>query len=163
MAHGPIFFARNPHITCRKIQEICKIPQMLLIELRNLPIYLQILDRFSCSKSHLHFKTAFEKIVPYLLYVLFYHLPWKLSGRSVEHIEKKISGEDFWKVSRLNTGYIVHFSSCPFHYPFVEKLLECNRIWEHQNLTIRPRSVDFTAGEFFSGLFNAVRRLKKKI
>ncbi len=60
MAHGPIFFAQFPDITCRKIQEICKIP--------NLPVYLQTLDRFSCSKSHLHFKMAFEKIGPLFIF-----------------------------------------------------------------------------------------------
>ena len=27
MAHGPMFSAQNPDITCRKIQEICKIPK----------------------------------------------------------------------------------------------------------------------------------------
>ncbi len=66
MAHGPIFFfAKFPYITCRKIQEICKIPPKIQCGLRNLPVNLPNLDRFSCSKSHLHFKTAFEKIGPY--------------------------------------------------------------------------------------------------
>ncbi len=48
-----------------KLNDLLILSEMLLIELRDLSIYLQTLDRFSCSKSHLHFKTAFEKIGPY--------------------------------------------------------------------------------------------------
>ncbi len=50
------------HVTLDNFLILCEI---WLIELRNLPVYLPTLDRFSCSKSHLHFKTAFEKIGPY--------------------------------------------------------------------------------------------------
>ncbi len=60
MAHGPIFCAQSPDITCRKIQEI--LSEMLLIELRNLSIYLQTLDRFSCYKSLKYFSMSREHI-----------------------------------------------------------------------------------------------------
>ena len=45
---------------------LLKIQILLVEKSKNLPIYLINLETFSCSKSHLHFKTAFEKIALYM-------------------------------------------------------------------------------------------------
>ncbi len=75
MAHGPIFLlkihilhAEKPRRSAKspqKFKELLVLSEIWRTELRILPIYLLPLDRFSGSKSHLHFKMAFERIGPY--------------------------------------------------------------------------------------------------
>ena len=86
MGHGPIFFAQNTDITCKKKSKrsakskrkfnLLIISETWLIKLKRLPTYLLTLDRFSCSKRHLLFKMAFEKIGPYW-YNNFPMLEWR--------------------------------------------------------------------------------------